>query len=192
MNKFQFMKTLQSILTLAQDSFDRANGALGNAEIGGAWTINGGSVSIVSNQAKGGTSSTTNAATLVMLRLNYTVYADITWYTGEIVSIIARCDSSGISNHMRLRYDGTNLEITKVISGSSTTLATSALSWMSGTTKRLRFSCIGNDFVGSVDGVPVLTTTDDNATKTKYNVGFGLFKSGAVSASTANNFLAEG
>ena len=191
MNKIMFLKVYGRRI-LAQDSFDRSNGALGTAEIGGAWTVNNGSVSIVSNKAKGGSATaTTDAATLVMGQLDYEISVDITWYTGEVVSVFARCAASGVSDLMRLRYDGTDIVITKIISGSSTTLATAALSWTSGTTKRLALSCVGNTFVGYVDGVQYVSVTDDNTTKARYNVGFGAF-AGAAPASLFDNFLVMG
>ena len=191
MNKIMFLKVYGRRI-LAQDSFDRSNGALGTAEIGGAWTVNNGSVSIVSNKAKGGSATaTTDTATLVMGQLDYEISVDITWYTGEVVSVFARCAASGFSDLMRLRYDGTDIVITKIISGSSTTLATAALSWTSGTTKRLALSCVGNTFVGYVDKVQYVNATDDNTTKTRYNVGFGAFAA-AAPASLFDNFLVMG
>ena len=53
---------------IGMDGFNRVNGPLGNAEIGGAWSVNNGTVTIVSFKAKGGTSGTTNMATLLMPR----------------------------------------------------------------------------------------------------------------------------
>lgn len=172
---------------IAKDGFDRANGPLGNAEVGGAWLVNNGSVTIVSNKAKGGTAGTTNMATLLMPQLDYDISVDFTWYSGEVISLVARSDASAGLNFMRIRYDGTKVEIYKVIAGVSTSLASYNYSWGSGATHNLRLSCRGNDFTGYLDGALVVSATSDNATKVNYRAGFGLYESGGTPASLADN-----
>lgn len=177
---------------IGRDGFNRVNGPLGNAEIGGAWSVNNGTVTIVSFKAKGGTSGTTNMATLLMPQLDYEISADFTWATGEVLSVIARSDSSAAQNFMRLRYDGTKIEIMKTISGTSTSLASYNHSWANGATKNLKLFCRGNTFTGYINDVAVISVTDDNATKTLTRAGIGLYKSGGVPASTAKNVLVNG
>lgn len=181
---------LSSKRLLAFDSFSRANGALGTAEFGGTWIDTNATVAIVSQNAKGTEGTYTNVNHLVMPQLDYDVSADVTWYTGEVVSLCARLNA--ISNYMRVRYDGTNVIIQKVISGSSTNLGSAAFAWTSGATMRFGFSVSANTFTASIDGVKILSVSDDNITKTYYGVGFGSSKSGAVPASTFDNFMVLG
>lgn len=186
------MACLSSKRPLAIDSFDRANGALGTADLGGAWIANLGTFSITSNQAKETLSGGTSVATLTISQLDYDVSADITWYSGDTIGLIARCDSSGVENFMRLRYDGSTIDITKTVSSTLTVLNSYSFTWGNGTIRRLRFSCSGNKFIGYVDGVEVISTIDDNPTKTKYNAGMSAAKVGSAAQTLFNNLLVMG
>ena len=176
---------------MASDAFNRSNGALGTADVGGSWVATAGTFAISSNKAVA-TVSGTSVSTLQMAQTDYDIAADCVWVTGESVAIVGRSPASGNDNHIRLRANGTDILIEKRISTTNTTLATTALSWTSGTTKRLRLSCSGNLFVGYVDGVQVLSVSDDNVTKTNSYVGIQAAKTSAVPASTFDNFLVLG
>lgn len=191
MNKIMFLKAYGK-RTLAQDSFDRANGAIGTAEFGGAWTINAGSFNIVSNKAKAGTSGFSSAATLAISPLDYEVSADVTWSGDSRAAIVARCDSSGITNYMRLYTDGSSIVIGKIIASSATALATYSYSWTSGTTHNLKLACNGNNFSAYLDGVLVASVTNDNATKTLKNAGISASPVSGTPTSLFDNFLVMG
>lgn len=177
--------------TIASDTFTRSNGAIGTAELGGAWVVPVGSVNVSSNQAKG-TSNNSNYAALLIPQLDYEVSADVTWYTGEILAIVLRGSSSNDDSQMRARIIGTEITITKRLSGTNTTLATYSSTWTSGTTKNVKISCYGNVFTCYLNGTQILTATDDNATKTQQYAGFLASKSAAVPASLFDNFLVMG
>lgn len=190
MRKINFIKA-HSVRVLASDAFNRSNGALGNADIGGAWVATAGTFAISSNKAIA-TASDTSVATLRMGQVNYDISADCIWRTGESVAIVGRSPASGNDNHVRLRANGTSLLIEKRISTTNTTLASVPLSWTSGDMKNLRLSCSGNLFVGYVDGVGVVSATDDNITKTNVYVGIQAAKADAIPTSTFDNFLVIG
>lgn len=191
--KRMMMGCLSSKRPLAQDAFNRANGALGTADLGGAWVANNATVTIVSNKAKGGQDTFTNAATLVISQLDYDVSVDVAWFTGEVINVLARCAATGIADYMGLRYDGSALGITRrLANGTPSVLASQSYSWTSGDTHRLRFSCSGNLFKGYADGVEIVSISDDNSTKTRFNAGFSASKSGVIPSSTFDNFLVMG
>lgn len=175
---------------VAIDTFNRANGAPGTADAGGNWTIVNATVAIASQKLKGTQATFSNAATIPLSQVDVGIFVDFTWYTGEIIGIIARA-ASGYTTFMRLRYDGAKFEITKAISG-ETVIATYDYAWTNGTTKRIGFACAGNAFAGYIDGAVVITATDDNVTKTDIRVGLTFAKAGAIPASTADNFLVVG
>lgn len=174
---------------LASDTFNRPDGLIGTADVGGAWTINAGSFNVVSNKAKAATSGFTSVATLVISPLDYEVSADVTWSGDSRAAIVARCDSSGITNYMRLYTDGSSIVIGKIISNSATVLNSYSYAWTSGATHNLRLVCSGNNFYGYLDGVLVVSASDDNATKTLTNAGLLASPVSGVPTSLFDNFL---
>lgn len=175
---------------LASDTFNRANGAPGTADVGGNWTIVNATVAIASQKLKGTQATFNNAATIPLNQVDVGIFVDFTWYTGETIGIIARA-ASGYTTFMRLRYDGTNFEITKAISG-ETVVATFGYAWTSGTTHRIGFACAGNAFAGYINGAVVITAIDDNETKTGARVGLSFAKNGTVPSATADNLIVVG
>lgn len=174
---------------LAYDSFNRANGSLGTAEIGGAWTVAEGTFSVSSNQAKGSTSAASRCfAVLPISTPNCSISCEVTWFTDEITSIVARSTSANAENQMRCRINGSTVSIEKRISDSATTLVSVSYSWTSGLAKLVKFVCNGNDFSVFINGVLIASATDDNALKTNTYVGMLAAKSGAVPATLFNNF----
>lgn len=176
----------------AKDSFNRSNGPLGTPDIGIAWTTGYGSVSIVSQKAKGGSSGANGAFMLMAIPNNYEISADIVWNSTETVSLIGRSASAADDNHMRLRYDGTNLTIFRKISGTQVTLAEQAYSWSSGATHNMAFNCNENTFRAFIDGALIVSVTDDNATKYNSYFGFALYKPSVTPAATLDNLLVQG
>lgn len=178
---------LNGIRIAAYDRFDRANGALGTAEVGGAWSSVSGTCAIASNKAKGTTSGASNIAALECSVTEQDVSASVVWYTGETASLL--CRVSDANNYMRVRVDGTTLQVFRVVSGSSTSIATYSYTWTSGAAHKLSIKCAANTFYVLIDDALVITVTDDNATKTYTKAGFVAFKTGAVPESTFDNFM---
>lgn len=182
--------SVRAIILYAKDGFDRANGPLGSPEYGAPWSVGYGTVSIVSNKAKGGTAGANGAFLQTLGKKDYLVSADFVWNSTETVSLIARSASTADDNHMRLRYDGTKLTIFRKISGTQVTLAEYAYAWTSGSMHNLGLACAGNTFRAYIDGALVITLTDDNATKSNIYAGFAIYKP-TIPAGTADNFRVE-
>jgi hypothetical protein len=171
---------------LVSDTFTRSNGAIGTAEVGGAWSAT--SVSVVSGKAKGTDTTYTNNATIAVSQVDIGAFADFAWYTGENFSLYARADS-GMANFMRVRYDGTNIELTRTISSTNTVMASYAFAWVSAEVHRIGLVCSGNTFGVYLDGSMIISITDDNATKTLLRAGFATQKTGGVPSTTVDNVL---
>lgn len=187
------MACLSGRRVLAQDSFDRSNGALGNADIGGAWTVSEGTFAIATNKAKATANAVRSCAVLLMPQLDYEISCDITWYTGDIAIIVARSTNANANDQIRARVSGTTILLQKIISDSGTTLGSSySYTWSNGATHNIKLSCKGNDFIVYLDGTSVITATDDNATKTNQYAGLLASKTGAVPATLFDNLLVMG
>lgn len=181
------------------DTFNRANGALGNAETGQAWQSDGSNTTawvVSGNVAKraSATTAVTDAAYIDCGKPDVTVSADITMtdYSYSI-QIFARMSGTSFNNCMSLILgrDG-YLRIRKVIGGTVTNIASYAYSYVSGATHSCKLSCAGNTFKAYLDGELKITVDDDNALKTNTKVGMHLPCGASTAFDWINNFIARG
>lgn len=132
---------LISITPLASDSFNRANGDLGNTdgagagELGGsglAWTSQLGTWAIATNKAAssaldGGTSK--SIATVDPAGDDYMVECALTRSAGNVGIVLRYTDAS---NYIYAYHDGTNAYLNKVVAGVDTNLVTAAKAYGAG------------------------------------------------------------
>lgn len=185
--------------TLVYDSFNRANGNLGDAETGQAWQSNGSNTTawIVSgNVAKraSATTAVTGAAYIDCGKPDVTVSADITMTDFSYsIQIFARMSGTSFDNCMSLILgrDG-YLRIRKVISGTVTNIGNYGYSYVSGETHSCKLSCAGNTFKAYLDGELRITVDDDNALKTNTKVGMYLPCGASTAFDWIDNFIARG
>lgn len=189
---------------IVSDAFNRANGYLGNSETGQAWLTSGSPTTawnVSSNSAKrsSATSSGTDVAYIDAGKSNVIVSAGIRPGGFANQYIVARMSGASVNNCIMFAFnvnDGVTaiIQITKTISGASTTLASVNFPYTMGNTYLCSLSCIGNDFTASIDGVPILSATDDNALKTNTMVGMFIpFASGVTyTEDYMDNFTARG
>jgi len=190
------------IRTIIYDSFDRADGALGNAETGQTWLTNGSATTawtILSNKARraSATYSKTSVAYIDAGKPNVTLSADLILDSGNMGSyLIARMSGTSVDNSMSLYVDlDYRIRIIKIIAGVNTILAqTTSYVISPGTSYACTFSCIGDRFTASLDGVEVLAVTDDNALKSNTIVGMFLpiATDFPTNANFFDNFIARG
>ena len=188
MNRIQFLRTYARVL--ASDTFTRANGTLGNAEVGGAWAVPEGTFAVSSNKAKG-TAVGTSYAVLQLTQLNYSISADITWYTGDTIALVFRGTGTNSDDQMRIRFIAGTLSITRRLAGTNVDIATYSYTWSSGSSHNIKAVCNGNTFTCYLDGTQVMTATDDNTTKSNLYVGLLSSKSGSAPATTFDNLRVE-
>lgn len=173
---------------LAYDEFNRSDGALGVDQVGNSWESIEGTIRISSNKAKG-TVSGTNYAAIDSKKSNCVVAADIAWFTGETVALVARGTGSSSNDQMRVRITGTVITITKRIGGTNTDIATYNYTWTSGASHNIKLSCIGDNFGCYLDDALILSANNSNALASNTYVGILVSKSG-VPASTFDNLIA--
>lgn len=187
---------------IISDEFNRADGYLGNADTGQAWLTNGSPTTawnVASNSAKrsSATSSALDVAYIDSGKSNVVVSAimKIGGYAAQC--LVARMGGVSIDDCIRFVFNlnpvGT-LSIRKTIASVTTILATANFSYAHGSSYLCSLSCIGNDFIATLDGVQVLSATDDNALKTNTKVGMFIpFASGATyTEDYMDNFTARG
>jgi len=136
---------------LAYDTFTRANGALGNSETTGpdgqvvtarAWTLQNGTIAIVSN-----------TASLTVLG-GLTAYATVNAGSADVmidVAVTRTLGSGGIilryvdaNNYIIAYHNGTNCRIDKVVAGSTTNVVTANPTYSAGAV--VRVVCYGTKF----------------------------------------------
>ncbi|MEV0273540.1 cellulose-binding protein [Hamadaea sp. NPDC050747] len=145
--------------TLFSDDFNDGNAS--------GWTTSGGSWSVVTDGTpayqQGGTSSDARARAGTSSWTNYTVTVNVkpTAVNGSnrFVAVLARVQSSTSYYYLALRSNNT-VELKKLVSGSSTTLASASLTFSLNTTYALSLQVSGTTLRGTVNGGTVLTATD--------------------------------
>lgn len=185
--------------TIVFDSFDRANGYLGNAETGQAWLSNGSNTTawvVNGNVAKrySPTTAVTDSAYIDCGKSNVVVSADITISDYSLgVYLVARMSGVSVDNCVALYLSRAGLVyIRKCISGTWTSLGQAAYSYVSGNTYSCELSCIGNTFNAYLNGELKVTAEDDNALKSNTKVGMYLPCESSAGFDWFNNFIARG
>lgn len=180
------------------DSFNRANGNLGNADSGQAWLTGGTPTTawvVSSNVAKraSATTSLTDVAYIDCGRTDVTVSATITMTTvSNGCYLVARLGADMNNGMSAIFADSPNLVlIRKSIAGVNTDLASVSYSFTSGVAYDCSFTCNGNNFSVSVNGTVVATATNDNALKTNTRVGMFLPLPTSSSGDYFDNFTAR-
>ena len=166
--------------TIVYDSFNRSNGNLGTAESGQPWLTNGSATTawvVSANKAKraSATENVTDVAYINCGKQDVIVSGDITIGSGSGSFgnyLVARMSGVSVDNSISFCIDSVGgIRIIKRIAGAATSLAVGTYSITLGNSYSCSLSCIGNKFSASINGVVVLTATDDNALKTNTIVG---------------------
>jgi len=132
-------------LAIASDSFNRANGSLGNTDgagheegnggSGAAWTAQSGTWGITSNKAQASAlGSGIAVATATSSTEDVLIECDLV-RSGGVVGIVARWEDS--NNYLRAYHDGTNAVLQEVVSGTATTRITAAATYAANASIRL-------------------------------------------------------
>ncbi|UKS30163.1 chitobiase/beta-hexosaminidase C-terminal domain-containing protein [Paenibacillus sp. HWE-109] len=169
---------------VASDTFNRADGALGNSETGGSWNVSSGNVAtIINNQAGFLASSSTYPNLTITQSDNVDIEIDMvmpTLVTGNISGVSSRVNST---NNQGLIFGalvaGTKVGFLTTLAGAATVPATANFSFVAGQTYRIKLEVRGNVYKGYIDGVLIQTYTDSN------NIGLSNTKHGFVFYSTA-------
>lgn len=168
--------------TIVYDSFNRANGNLGNADTGQAWLTGDVPTTawvVASNVAKRAlpTTSLADVAYIDCGKSNVTVSATITMSSvSNGCFLVARMSGTSMDNSMSAIFaDSPNLVlIRRTIAGVTDNLANVSYAFASGVPYDCVFACNGNDFTVSINGVVVASATNDNALKNNTRVGMFL------------------
>lgn len=189
--------------TLAQDNFNRSNGALGGSTMSdgvNTWTTLSGSPTVASNKQSGaGSARVTSNSNFA--NANYSVQAEQYMkgdasYNGDGVSGELRLYGRIVdaSNHYVAQISsdgGTNGSITvfiyKIVSGSPTQLVNFVIDDDGYTT--WRFDLDGTSLKLFGDGSQLLTTTDSTYTSTGYA---GIASTGPIGTFSSDNFIVKG
>lgn len=173
---------------VVSDTFNRADGALGTPEVGGAWTASG--ASIISNQVGFTTASTNYPNISITQSDNVDIEIDLilpTGASGNISGVAARVNNTNNQGLIFGAITGTNkATFINTLSGSVAVPAGPSFTWVSGQTYHLKLEVRGNVYKGYVDGVLIQTYTDTNnigLTNTKH--GFSFYN---VTAPRGDNF----
>lgn len=149
--------------TLFSDDFNDGNAT--------GWTTSGGSWSIITDGTgayrQSGTSSDARARTGQASWTNYTLTARVKPTavngTNRFAAILARAQSNTSYYYLALRSNNT-VELKKLVSGSSTTLASAPITFTLNTGYTLRLEVSGSTLRGSVNGTTPLQATDTQFT----------------------------
>lgn len=189
--------------TLAQDNFNRSNGALGGSTMSdgvNTWTTLSGSPTVASNKQSGNGSARVTSNT-GFANANYSVQAeqymkgDLSYngggVSGELRLYGRIVDSSNYYEAQISSNGGTNGEITVyiniVVSGTPTSLVNFAIEDDGYTT--WRFDLDGTSLKLFGDGSQLLTTTDSTYTSTGYP---GIASTGPIGTFSSDNFIVKG
>lgn len=185
--------------TVVTDTFNRANGNLGNADSGQAWLTGGVATTawVVSSNVAKRASATTSVSDVAYIDIGKTdviLSADIViTNSSQGSSLIARMSGTTVDNCMRFyMYGNGTLAIMKFIGGVQTTLAQTTFSYTSGASYSCTFTCRGNIFSAYINGVLKVSTEDDNALKSNTKVGMFLPCTSLATSDWFDNFVAKG
>jgi hypothetical protein len=169
------------------DGFNRADSlSLGNADTGQAWETLVAPLKILGNKCTG-QSSGGNHGIIETGLLNKLVTVNMFLGSADINNVYARVLDQ--ANYVRLRIDSASISIRKVISASETVLASYSYAWSG--THTLGIKTIDNIFTAYLDGLQILTVTDDNVAKTYTKSGITLYNAAAAPLSTFEDFKVE-
>lgn len=181
------------------DSFNRANGNLGNADSGQAWLSDGSATTrwvINSNVAKrsDATSLSTDVAYIDCGKSDVIISADVVMHYTYGTYLVARMTGSSFANSMSVYLDQSGqVAVQKTISGAATTFGLTTFSYTYGSVINCVFSCIGNDFKVYINGALKVSVTDDNALKTNTMCGMHIKLAGTTTSDDYfDNFLLKG
>lgn len=133
---------------LAYDTFTRADGAIGSTEMLGpdnqaltalAWTLQAGTIAIVSNTAS--VTSAPAIGTVTAASADVLFEVNVTRSAGSGGVVLRYADSS---NYVIARHDGTNAILDKVVAGSTTNVISAAATYAAAAPVRVR--AIGSAF----------------------------------------------
>jgi pectate lyase len=145
--------------TLFSDDFEDGNST--------GWSASGGSWSVATDGSRvlrqSGTSSDARSRAGASTWTDYTVTARVkpTAFSGSnrFVAVLARAQSNTSYYYLALRSNNT-VELKKLVGGSSTTLATAALTVSAGSWYTVSLAVSGSSLTGTVNGGTRLTATD--------------------------------
>lgn len=155
------------------DSFNRADGAIGTADTGEVWSVLSGTWTIASNQAKEGTTtSTQHLAVLDCGVSDGAVQVTIPSVAAGSANAGLSFRASDVSNHWRLISDSSGTYIEKKVAGTFTTMASYAPVATDGDV--LRVVMLGSLVGAYRNGTPLGCVTDSfNSTATKHGLDHG-------------------
>lgn len=196
----RYMPPAAGVTTYGADTFTRANGVIGTAETGGAWTpsATSGVWSVASNKAScAKVDNVHNSTTLAIAQANVTVTVDLTLSATNnraLAGIVMRYADA--NNWLRVslgKYTSTNdLFIQQFLAGSLTTLSDiTTMGLVNGNTYALKVVISGTTITAFVDGVQKASASF-NAGLTTQTYGLTMFAAAANfddGGSTFDNFL---
>lgn len=159
------------------DTFTDTNGtaiASHTPNVGGAWNVSG-AITITSNQlicGQFGSGHPYNSTTS-MASADYEVLADVVWAgaadgNADMAGVIGRFNTAA-SDYYFAYYNTTGAawHLSKAISGSESSLGTSAMAYVQGQTHTLTLRMQGTTITMLVDGVSLVSVTDTALTLTQ-------------------------
>lgn len=167
---------------IVSDSFNRADGALGNADSGQAWTITNATWGLVSGQVKALTTASGYALADIDAGIaDVAIQADIV-FQGLGGSLAFRVTNG--ANFYIAQLVGTQTRVYKCVGGAFTQLAVGGGAHTVGVTYTLRVEVVGSSIKVYENGVLVITLTDATyTTQTRH----GLYVDTTL-ATTIDNF----
>jgi hypothetical protein len=176
-------------MALISDSFNRANGAVGTADVGGAWST-GGAPAIVSNQL-----SMASGDTIYINTSTSDVDMSVTWVSKGFISYGQILPRYVDGNNFVCVRDG---DIGKMVAGAYSTVSTHSGTIAAGSV--VRVVAVGSTIKVYDDGVLINTSTVSNFTTAtrqglRHDTGYGAtwdtFSVSAVSAAGVADALIE-
>lgn len=169
-------------MTVVSDAFGRADGPLGNAETGQAWTTVG------SNVIAGGKATGTGTATVATDLRDLDVQADLTWNSSAL-GLVFRSDTN--PNRLGVFIGSGAIIFYRTVASANTAVTTLPFSTTVGTTYRMRVVVSGASMAVYIDDVLFNTftidATSDSATAGLTRVGWRI----SGGANEVDNFVVK-
>lgn len=169
-------------VTVLSDAFGRADGALGNAETGQAWTTVGANV-IASSKGSG-----TGTATVATDLRDLDVEADLLW-SSSALGLVFRSDTN--ANRLGIFIASGSIIFYRTVGSTNTAVTTLPFTTVAGTVYKMRVVVSGTSMAVYINGALFNTitidSTSDTATAGLTRVGWRI----SGGANTVDNFVVK-